>query len=178
MRRILCPACLVLAPAPGAECRGGAERVRVDTPNFIIIGAVGEGRLRSIGTQFEGFRQRCRACSSRVTTAVPTVVVVSGRQTLDPSAALSGQEGPDRRPVRAAPGRQLHPHRSRSRVRLAAPVFHEYAHLVVSNVAPDLPVWMNEGSPSTTARSRWGTMECRDVRRPIDHAHSRALTEV
>ncbi len=24
-------------------------------------------------------------------------------------------------------------------------VFHEYAHLVVSNVAPDLPVWLNEG---------------------------------
>ena len=38
---------------------------RVDTPNFIVIGTVGESRLRSIGAQFEGFREALTKLLSR-----------------------------------------------------------------------------------------------------------------
>ncbi|HTM27673.1 MAG TPA: hypothetical protein VL225_20915 [Vicinamibacterales bacterium] len=51
---------------------------RIDTSNFIVIGTVGESRLRSVGTQFEGFREALtRLLSSTVTsTAVPTLILV------------------------------------------------------------------------------------------------------
>ena len=110
---------------------------------------MGESRLRMVGTQFEGFREALtRLLSSRVTTtAVPTVVVVfPDEKSFDPfKPVFQGKKvdigglfvprqninyiliGPDRGPdaLRA--------------------VFHEYAHLVVDNVLPGLPVWMNEG---------------------------------
>src|SRR5437867_8747794 len=67
---------LALAPPVAAE----PKWERVDTPNFIVMGSVGESRLRAIGTQFEGFRDALtRLLSSGVTrTAVPTVVVAFG----------------------------------------------------------------------------------------------------
>jgi hypothetical protein len=53
---------------------------RVDTSNFIVIGTVGESSLRSIGTQFEGFREALTKLlsSSVTTTAVPTIARAEG----------------------------------------------------------------------------------------------------
>jgi len=149
MRRLSFCAWLVLALLLPRSAAAEPKWVRVDTPNFIIIGAVGEGRLRSVGMQFEGFREALtRLFSSKATTtAVPTVVVVfPDDKTLDPfkpvyqgkKVDIGGLFVPHRDVNYILIGPERGPDSLRS-------VFHEYAHLVVSNVAPDLPVWLNEG---------------------------------
>jgi hypothetical protein len=183
MRRLLCRACLVFAVLLPRSAAAEPKWVRVDTPNFIIIGAVGEGRLRSIGTQFEGFREALsRLLSSRVTTtAVPTVVVVfPDDKTLDPfkpvyqgkKVQIGGLFVPrqDVNYILIGPDQGSDSLRS---------VFHEYAHLVVSNVAPDLPVWMNEGLAEYYSSFELGN-DGRSVMfgRPIDAHIRELLTEV
>ena len=183
MRRLLCRACLVFAVLLPRSAAAEPKWIRVDTPNFIIIGAVGEGRLRSIGTQFEGFREALsRLLSSRVTTtAVPTVVVVfPDDKTLDPfkpvyqgkKVQIGGLFVPrqDVNYILIGPDQGSDSLRS---------VFHEYAHLVVSNVAPDLPVWMNEGLAEYYSSFELGN-DGRAVMfgRPIDAHIRELLTEV
>jgi hypothetical protein len=70
---VLAVASLLIARHTGAE----PKWIRVDTPNFIVIGAHGESSLREVGKQFEAFREALtRLLSSAATsTAVPTVVV-------------------------------------------------------------------------------------------------------
>jgi tetratricopeptide (TPR) repeat protein len=136
-------AALVLASPSSAEWR------RVETPNFVVVGEVGAGDLRDIAIKFEGFREALsRILTERATaTAVPTVVVVfpndraftpfkplfqgkpvelagvfMSRRDIN-YIALVGDGRPDRFPV----------------------VFHEYAHLVISNVTRAVPLWLNEG---------------------------------
>ncbi len=109
---------------PAAECRGGAEvgprrhaelhhhrRGRRGAPPLDRDAVRRLPRSAFAPALQQGHDHRRSDCRRRV----------SGRQDArSVQAGLSGQEGPDRRPVRAAPGRQLHPHRSRSRVRLVA----------------------------------------------------------
>jgi len=122
---------------------------RVDTPNFIIIGARGQSELRDVGRQFEGFREALtRVLSSAATaTPVPTIVVVfSDDKSFDPfkpvydgkKVAIGGWFMPrhDINYILLGPNRGLENLR---------PVFHEYTHLLVSNAAPKLPLWANEG---------------------------------
>lgn len=126
-----------------------AKWTRVDTVNFIVIGAAGEQRLRVIGVQFEGFREALtRLMSATVTrTAVPSVVVAfPDQKSFQPfkpvyqgkTVEIGGLFMP-RRDVNYI---LLGPDISSEALRL---VFHEYSHLIVNNVAPDLPVWVNEG---------------------------------
>jgi hypothetical protein len=122
---------------------------RIDTTNFIVTGAGGEPRLRAIGSQFEGFREvLTRLLSSNVTrTAVPIVVIAfPDQKSFGPFKPVYQGKTVDvaglflpRRDVNYI---LLGPDISSDALR---PVFHEYAHLIVNNVAPDLPVWLNEG---------------------------------
>ena len=122
---------------------------RIDTSNFIVIGTVGESRLRSVGTQFEGFREALtKLLSSTITsTAVPTVVIVFS----DDKTFQEFKPVYNGKPVEIGglfvPRQQINyiligPPRSTDALR---PVFHEYSHLLVNNVEPGLPVWLNEG---------------------------------
>jgi len=132
-----------------AASASAATWTRVDTPNFIIIGATGKSALQDIGRQFEGFRAALtKVLSSAITaTPVPTVVVVfSDDKTFEPFKPVYEGKTVDigglfisRRNINYI---LLGPNRNVENLR---PVFHEYSHLVVSNVAPKLPVWMNEG---------------------------------
>jgi tetratricopeptide (TPR) repeat protein len=140
---------LLLCMFAGRPVHAAPKWARVDTPNFIIIGAVGESDLRAVGKQFEGFREALGKLLSNAATAtpVPTVVIVfPDEKTFDPFKPI--YEG---KPVRIAGLFLPHPdvnyillgpNRGLENLR---PVFHEYAHLVISNVAPRLPVWLNEG---------------------------------
>jgi len=126
-----------------------AKWSRVDTTNFIVIGAAGEQRLRAIGAQFEGFREALtRLLSSNVTrTAVPIVVIAfPDQKSFQPFKPVYQGKTVDvgglflpRRDVNYI---LLGPDTTSDALR---PVFHEYSHLIVNNVAPDLPVWLNEG---------------------------------
>ncbi|MGB2716496.1 MAG: tetratricopeptide repeat protein [Vicinamibacterales bacterium] len=132
---------------PALPC--SAEWRRIDTPNFTVVGDVGARTLRDVAMKFEGFRETLsRVLTERATaTAVPTIVLVFpsdraftpfktlyqgkpsaisglfvGRRDANYIAVVAGG-GPDNMRV----------------------VFHEYAHLVVSNLWRNAPVWVNEG---------------------------------
>ena len=133
-----------LAPAPAS-----AEWRRLDSPNFIVIGDASERELRNIAVQFEGFRETLgRVLSAKVTaTAVPTVVVVfpNDRAYTPYKPLYNGKpmdvggvfySGHDANYITLLnDGRE-------GRLRV---IFHEYAHLMISNVVMNLPTWLDEG---------------------------------
>jgi hypothetical protein len=126
-----------------------AEWRRLETPNFIVIGDASERDLRHIAMRFEGFRETLgRVLGAGATaTAVPTVVVVfpHDRAFTPYKPVYQGK------PVAVGgvfySGRDLNYITLLNDDRAGAleVVFHEYAHLVVSNVSMNLPVWLNEG---------------------------------
>lgn len=135
---------IALGAAPCA-----AEWRRIDSPNFVVVGDVGAGRLRDIAVEFEGFRETLgRVLAGGVTsTAVPTVVVVFPTdRAFTPvkplyrgkAVELGGMfiSGRDLNYIAIVADGQ--PERMRT-------VFHEYAHLIVSNVLRNPPAWLNEG---------------------------------
>ena len=143
---IVCVACLAVVQA---EVRADTRWTRVDTTNLIVIGGIGEGRQRVIAAEFEGFRDALtRLLSSNVTaTAVPTVVVMF------PDEKAFKPFKPVYQGKAVGVGGLFVPRRDVNYILLGPdttpdalrPVFHEYSHLIVNNVAPDLPVWLNEG---------------------------------
>ena len=122
---------------------------RLDTPNFIILGAQGEPSLREVGRQFEGFREALtRILSATVTaTPVPTIVVVfpDDKSFLPFEPVFEGKMVdagglfvPDRTSITFSFG----PNRGGDNLRA---VFHELLASLINNVVPDLPLWLNEG---------------------------------
>jgi hypothetical protein len=122
---------------------------RVDTPNFVVIGTAGEKSLTDTGLQFEGFREGLSRILSKTATAsaVPTVVIVfPSDKTFEPfrpvyngkRVELAGLFLPrqDVNYVLLGPGNSDDAWRV---------VFHEYTHLIINNVVPNLPPWLNEG---------------------------------
>ena len=135
---------LVTAAAPPQ-----AQWRRLDSPNFIVIGEVGAGELRDIAVKFEGFRETLgRVLNERVTsTAVPTVVIVfRGDATFNPYK-------PKYQGKRIDVAGLFVPRRDVNYIAMVADnndqrlrvVFHEYAHLLISNTGQRVPVWLNEG---------------------------------
>lgn len=122
---------------------------RVDSPHFVLVGDIGEGRLLNMAIRFEGFR----AVLARVlppavmSTPVPTVVIVfPNDRSFTPLKPVF-----DGKPVDAsglfAPGQDINyilivddDHPESMRV-----VFHEYAHLILANLGREVPAWLNEG---------------------------------
>src|SRR5215204_6394248 len=135
---------VLLAAAPAF-----AEWRRLDSPNFVVIGDVGGGTLRDVALRFEGFRETLtRVLSARATgTAVPTVVIVFPSD----SAFRPFKPRYQGKPVDGVAGLFVG-RRDISYIALVADgqeerlrvVFHEYAHLVTSNLTRNLPVWIAE----------------------------------
>lgn len=153
-----------------------AEWRRLDAPNFIVVGDVGARDLREVAVQFEGFRETLgRVLSDRVTaTAVPTVVIVFPHdRAFTPYKPLyKGKPAPVAGVFYG--GSDVNyialTRESGGSLRI---IFHEYAHLVISNVATNLPVWLSEGLAeyySTYDVSRGGRQAV--IGRPIEpHVH-------
>jgi hypothetical protein len=126
-----------------------AQWRRLDSPNFIVIGEVGAGELRDIAVKFEGFRETLgRVLNERVTsTAVPTVVIVfRGDATFNPYKPKYQGKRMDVAGL-FVPRRDLNyiamvSDGDDDRLRI---IFHEYAHLLISNTGQRVPVWLNEG---------------------------------
>lgn len=126
-----------------------AEWRRLDTPNFVIVGDVSPRTLRDVAMRFEGFRETLtRLLTERATTtAVPTVVIVfPSDKAFTPYKPLY-QGKPAHIAGLFQSGRDV------NHIALIADgndegvriVFHEYAHLVISNLMRDVPPWLNEG---------------------------------
>jgi len=150
-RRIGSRTAVLLAALPwlGAAAQTQAEWHRIDSPNFVVIGEVGAPELSDVATQFEGFHETLRRVlgESVTSTVVPTIVIafpsdrafapfmpiVQGK-TLEVGGRFLG--APDINYVAiVSDGR---PGRLRT-------LFHEYAHLVMSNMSRHVPVWLSEG---------------------------------
>jgi hypothetical protein len=137
----------VVLLARAAPC--AAEWRRLDSRNFIIIGDVGASELRDLAVRFEGFREALgRALSERATAAaVPTVVIVFPTDKAF-SPFKPTYQGKPRADVRGffVPGANINyilmesAEGGSERV-----VLHEYAHLIVSNMMSNPPVWLSEG---------------------------------
>jgi hypothetical protein len=173
--------CCVLACVCGSPAPAAAEWRRLDTPNFIVIGDAGARELREIAVKFEGFRETLgRVLSAQVTaTAVPTVVIVFRND---------GAFTPFKRLYQGKPVASVGTFYGSRDVNYIAIVndgrpgalrviFHEYAHLVVSNVAMNLPAWLNEGLAEyySTYEFFQGGREAL-IGRPIE-SHLRLLSE-
>jgi hypothetical protein len=141
---VLASLVLLASASPSA-----ADWRRLDTPNFTVIGEVSAGDLRDLAIKFEGFREALgRVLSERATaTAVPTVIIAfSSDRAFAPFKPT--YQGRPRAEVRGyfAPSTNINYILIESggtdseRV-----VFHEYAHLIVSNLLTSPPAWLNEG---------------------------------
>ena len=125
------------------------EWLRIDSPNFVVIGEVGARELSDIAAQFEGFHETLRRLLGEgvTSTAVPTIVIVfpSDRaftpfmptfqgKTLEVGGRFLGAEDVNYIAI-VSDGR---PGRLRA-------LFHEYAHLLMSNMSRNVPTWLGEG---------------------------------
>ena len=144
MRACALTACLLLSAAPA-----GAEWVRVETPNFIVYGEPGERRVREVADEFERFREALARVIPGAGTpaAVPTVVVVFGSQrSFEPFVPRFNGK-----PVRlggyffASDDMNIVALADGNRAESLRTIFHEYVHLVIDNVSPGMPLWLNEG---------------------------------
>ena len=144
-------------PAPGAERRGGTEVGPRRHAELHHHRRSRRGAPPLVRKTVRSFREALTLLFSNkvTTTAVPTVVVVfPDDKTFDPfkpvyqgkKVEIGGLFVPRQDVNYILIGPDRGPDALRS-------VFHEYAHLVMSNVAPDLPVWLNEGLAEYTARS-------------------------
>lgn len=174
--------CCVVASVCAFPAPAAAEWRRLDTPNFIVIGEASARDLGHIAAQFESFRETLsRILSARATaTAVPTVVIVFP----DERAFAPFERLFQGKPVDSAGA--FHGDRDFNFIAIlndARPggirvVFHEYAHLVISNITMNLPTWLDEGlaeyysSFEAERDGREGT-----IGRPIE-SHLRILERV
>jgi tetratricopeptide (TPR) repeat protein len=144
VRSVLVSLAVILTAAPCA-----AEWRRLDSPNFTVVGDVGARELRDMAVKFEGFREALsRAISERATAAaVPTIIIVFPNERAFAPFKPTYQ-GKRRTDVAGffAPGANLNYILVQSGgVATDRIIFHEYAHLIVSNVMSNPPVWLNEG---------------------------------
>ena len=125
-----------------------AEWRRIDSPNFVVVGDVSARELRDVAVQFETFREALgRMLTQRATTTpVPTVVLVfdNDREFTPFKPRFNGK------PIEISGlfvGREDVNYIALVRRRDGglSVLFHEYAHLIVSNVARNVPAWLNEG---------------------------------
>jgi hypothetical protein len=134
----------VCTAAPAA-----AEWRRIDSPNFVVVGDVSARELRDLAVKFEAFRETLgRILSDRaVSTAVPTVVIVfpSGRAFAPFAPRFNGRAVEAAGLFVARPDMNYIAIVSGSGPERLQVVFHEYAHLLISNMSRRLPVWLNEG---------------------------------
>lgn len=146
--RLLRVGVAMVAFAIGVRVCAAAEWVRVETPNFVVFGESGERRTQEIAAEFERFREALDQLTvAQTKTAVPTVVVVfatpasfqeyrpryNGKM-VDVSGYFIGTEAQS---VIALTTRQ--------RDAALRTIFHEYSHLLLTEVMRGLPTWVNEG---------------------------------
>src|SRR5262245_6838071 len=125
------------------------EWLRVETPNFVVFGEPSEGRLREIADEFERFREGLARVvpGAAEREPVPTIVVVFNSQRNfeqyrprynGKPVTLSGffVSSTDENIVALALDERSQALRT---------IFHEYAHIVITSIAREIPVWLNEG---------------------------------
>jgi hypothetical protein len=146
MRPFLARACLFLLFFPQAAL--AADWVRVETPHLIVFGP-GEKRAREVAAEFERFREAVSQILPAASTvsAVPTIIIA-----FENDAAFNRYRPTfNGKPVRVggfytgsdSDDMIAFPYDGRENSRQI--IFHEYTHLITSNAARGLPLWVSEG---------------------------------
>jgi hypothetical protein len=115
----------------------------------MVYGNAGEKRVRDVAAEFERFREAMSRVLPKAGSqaAVPTIVVVfDSKRSYDTYRPMFNGK-------RVDVSGYFQPTEEQNLVTLSLEdreqafriLFHEYAHLVVSNVAHNVPVWANEG---------------------------------
>ena len=131
-----------------ATSAAAPEWVRVDTPNFVVFGEIGEKRTREIAEAFERFGEAmARVFPNATASPVPTTVVVfEGQRSFAPYRPRHNG-----RPVSV--GGYFIGSESSNMIALTLEdrdvalrmVLHGYTHLVTANASRALPAWVHEG---------------------------------
>jgi hypothetical protein len=149
MKPAIAAAVAVILAGAGRHLDAAGPWVRVETPNFVVFGDAGAGRVRDVAQEFERFREALGRVipGTGTTAAVPTVVVLfSSERAFEPyrpkfngkPVTLDGYclSSDDMNIVALVDGERSEALRR---------IFHEYVHLAIRNVLPGLPLWLNEG---------------------------------
>jgi hypothetical protein len=140
---------LIVAATASTSAAGNDQWIRVESPHFVVFGEIGEKRTREYAADFERFREALArvVAGAAARPAAPTVVFIfkDGRS-FDPYRPL--YKG---KPVQVSGyfvgGSSLDAIMLPATDREAAlhTIYHEYSHLITSNGAWRLPVWLSEG---------------------------------
>ncbi|HEY7497972.1 MAG TPA: DUF1570 domain-containing protein [Vicinamibacterales bacterium] len=143
------PAVLIVAAILAASPTAAADWVRVETQNFIVYGATDERRVREVASEFERFREvlaRVLPGASRPA-AVPTVVMVFGSsRSFDPyKPRFNGKPTRLNGCFFSSEDMNIVAMVDDDRDESLRTILHEYVHLVIANMMPNMPLWLNEG---------------------------------
>ena len=138
-------ATIVGVAAPAAA----ADWVRVDTPNFVVVGESGPKRVKQVAEEFERFREALSRVLSASTASTPVPTTIVAFDTLRSFAPY--------RPLYDGKPVQLNGYFASNdsysvialsledREQALRTIFHEYTHLIAANAARTLPPWVSEG---------------------------------
>jgi hypothetical protein len=144
--RVLLTSVILGLAAPAA---GAAEWVRVESPNFVVFGEVGEKRTREYAAEFERFREALGRIvpGAAVRPAAPALIFVfRNAESFAPYRPLYNGK-----PVQVggyfAGGTDLDVIMlaSSGRDEALRTIYHEYSHLITVNMVRGLPAWLGEG---------------------------------
>ena len=123
--------------------------VRVESPNFVVFGEVGEKRTREYAAEFERFREALGRVvpGAAIRPAAPAIVFVfKNADTFAPYRPLYNGKpvqvggyfagAADLNVIMLAAG---------GRDEAVRTVYHEYSHLITANMVRGLPAWLGEG---------------------------------
>jgi hypothetical protein len=136
-------------PWLGAAAPQQPDWRRIDSPHFVVIGEVGARELSDVAAQFEGFHETLRRLLGEIVTSttVPTIVIVfpSDRAFTPFMPVVQGKTLEVGGRFLGAPDVNYIAIVSDGRPGRLRTLFHEYAHLVMSNMSRHVPVWLSEG---------------------------------
>ena len=137
---------VVLSTAATATAR---DWLRVETPNFIVFGEPSEARLREIANEFERFREGLARVipGAAEREPVPTIVVVFGSQrAFEPYRPRYNGKPVELSGLFVSSGDQnIVALALEDRDQALRVIFHEYAHIVITSIAREIPIWLSEG---------------------------------
>jgi tetratricopeptide (TPR) repeat protein len=150
--RILALLALVLVPTRGTsagEPRARKNWIALQSPNFYLMGDVGESDLRRVARRLEQFREAIGIAFPKAVQRISTpttVIVFKSHKSYDPVKPLY-QGKPKAIAGYFLPGQAL------NYVTLTTEdgfedlgiVYHEYLHLLINNNVANVPLWFNEG---------------------------------
>jgi len=146
---VLASVLLVILAVQGAPANAAVEWTRLRSQNFTFEGDVSEGELRAVARRFEQFREVLGRLlpKARLVTPTPLTVLVfshdRGFKAVRPLFEGKAVEATGYAVVTSvgtSVAISLEGGENAYRV-----IYHEYAHLLVSNALPRLPLWLEEG---------------------------------